>query len=84
MSVPLSCVPAIAVSSGECGLTEMLFICSVPRPMFTTFSSRGIRFSHARQSARNAAERPRLSHWLDASAHSPLVRMSPPSEPTKN
>src|ERR1041384_2152321 len=51
-SVPLSCVPVIAVSSGEYGLTEMVFICSVPRPALMTFSSPGIWPSHAGKSAR--------------------------------
>jgi hypothetical protein len=86
-SVPLSCVPVIAVLFGEYGLTEMLFIWSVPSPAFMTLSSVGMRESHARQSARNSGccgSRPRLSHWPEASAHLPLVRMTPPSEPTKN
>ena len=50
---------------------------------FITRSSVGICASHLWQSARNEADSPRLSHWLDASAHWPLVRIMPPSEPTK-
>src|SRR5215471_2066688 len=73
-SVPLSCVPVIAVSSGEYGLTEMLYICSVPRPALITSSSVGMLLSHAWHSARFGAVSGtvRLSHWLDASAYLPL------------
>src|SRR3954453_2331048 len=83
-SEPLSCVPAIAVSVGEDGDTEMLFIWSVARPAFMTCSCSGIRLSHWWQSARSAADNPRLSHWLDASAHVPFVRITPPSDASKN
>ena len=86
-SVPLSCVPVIATLSGSYGLTEMLFICSVLSPAFMTVNSLGIWLSHALHSGMSPglmSARPRSSHWSDASAHSPLVRMMPPSEPTKN
>src|SRR5262249_33599700 len=85
-SVPLSCVPVTAVSSGEYGLTEMLYVCSVPGPALITSSSVGIRLSHAWQSVRfcPVSRIGRVLHWLDASAYFPLVRITPPSEPTKN
>src|SRR5215471_2524381 len=86
MIVPLSCNPVIASLSLN-GLTDMLYICRSPSPEFTSWSSLGILLSHCLHSVRYAgliASSPRPSHWLEASAHWPLVRISPPSEPTKN
>src|ERR1700750_1345512 len=84
-SVPLSCVPDIAVS-GEYGLTEMLYIWRSPSPAFMTFSSVGILLSQLWQSARfcPVSGSARVSHWADASAYLQLVRMTPPSAPKKN
>src|SRR6476620_9965402 len=85
MTVPLSCSPVIASLSLN-GLTDMLYIWIVPSPAFTTWSSLGILLSHCLHSVMYAgliSARPRSSHWLEASAHSPLVRIRPPSDPTK-
>src|SRR5689334_24844127 len=86
MIVPLSCRPVIASCSLN-GLTEMLYICRSPSPAFMTWSSVGILLSHCLHSGMApglVSWSPRSSHWLEASAHLPLVRMSPPSDPTKN
>src|SRR3954466_15865868 len=71
MTVPLSCKPVIASFSLH-GLTEMLYICRSPSPAFTTWISLGILLSHCLHSEMSpglTSWSPRLSHWLEASAH---------------
>src|SRR5438067_294603 len=84
--VPLSCVPPKRSLSGFCTLTDRLWYCSVPRPLFIveiivgTFESQlvqSVRFAPARGSPVEGSIR--LAHWLETSLKEPFRRQIPPS-----
>src|SRR4029453_14967248 len=82
-NVPLSCVPPIRFLESN-GLTDRLWNCSVDRPLFKLNRCEGTRESSCWHNVKPFPVRPRAAHCAETSVKSPLERMSPPSEPSKN
>src|ERR1700730_724547 len=82
--VPLSWVPPITSWRGLLGLIDTCWYCSVARPAFKVKIRVGMAFSHIWQSTRFAPAFFRLGSVQvpEVSANRPLVRTTPPSEPT--
>src|SRR5438128_2683009 len=79
--VPLSWVPPWRSSTFR-GFSERLWNWIVARPLLSLVNTDGTADSHAWQSTRSGPTNPRVSQRALRLVNDPLVRMTPPSDPT--